>query len=102
MHLIEGLKITVSADELRSHLQNKAEFHAEKAAFYGEQVAALRKEVLPSGQSNDPVSSLQGSERQHRAKWAYFSFLASHVIPGEEYLLSERDLEAVEIFQRYL
>lgn len=100
--MIEGLKISVPSDELKAHLQDRSDYHDERASFYKHQVRNLTEGgVDRSGATLDPVSSLEQQEKQHRNKQAFFKFLANHIIPKEDYLLTERELEAIEIFSRY-
>jgi hypothetical protein len=100
--MIEGLKIEISSAELTDHISARAEFHEGKAAFYDEQVSALKAGGVGAiAQSNDPVSSLQGSARQHMERSAFFRFMAEHLIPDETYRLDESDLGRLEIVSRY-
>ena len=100
--MIEGLKVSVSSDELKAHLQNRSIHHSGRASFYKQQVKHLTEGgVDRSGATMDPVSSLEQQEKKHKEKQAFFKFLADHIIPVEDYLLTERDLEAIEIFSRY-
>jgi hypothetical protein len=101
--MIEGLKIDVSADELTSHLNERVEYHKAKREFYEKQVQGLRDGGVGQGmQSNDPVSSLQGSAKSHGDREGLFRFLADHVVTDETYRLSEQDLTRLEIIGRYL
>lgn len=100
--MIEGLKIKISSDELRKHLQARANHHLEKVTFYNGQVSALHDSGLQTSMtSNDPVGSLKHSAKDHQDKFALFTFLADHIIPDEEYLLSENDLSRIELAARY-
>jgi hypothetical protein len=57
--------------------------------------------VRPEGLSNDPVSSLERSAKDHQEKAALSSFMAEHIIPDEEYILDEKDLACIELVSRY-
>lgn len=100
--MIEGLKIDVSSTELEEHLSKRVEYHTERAEFYGLQVQNLKAGgVGILAQSNDPVSSLEGSEKSHQDKAAFYRFMKDHVIPDETYRLTEQDLVRLEIVSRY-
>jgi hypothetical protein len=100
--MIEGLKIKVSSAELKSHIETRAAYHQERAVWYEGQVVNLRSGgVRPEAVSNDPASSLERSAKDHKEKAALFSFMADHIIPNEEYILSENDLSRIELVSRY-
>jgi len=100
--MIEGLKIKITSDELRKHLQERSKYHLDKVTFYNGQVTALQDSGLSSNMtSNDPVGSLKSSAEKHQDKFALFTFMAEHVIPNEEYILSENDLSRIELASRY-
>ena len=100
--MIEGLKIDIEADELKAHLDSRAEYHEGKAKFYGEQVASLKAGGVGAvAQSNDPVSSLQSSAKQHKDRAGFYRFMSEHIILGETYRLDESDLGRLEIVARY-
>lgn len=100
--MITGLQVEFSVEELRAHLMGRADHHRDKAKFYANQVVALSEgmEANP-GASNDPISSLRHSQREHESKAAFFTVLAEHLIDGETYRLSESDLTRTEIFARF-
>jgi hypothetical protein len=100
--MIEGLKIEIPTEELRQHIEGRSEHHRDKAEWYGGQVRSLRAGGLAESHvSNDPVSSLERSELNHRDKAAFFAFLADHLIEGETYRLTEDDLARLEFISRY-
>lgn len=97
MNLIEGFKIDVPGQELKHHLMDRATYHSDKGQEYAEQARGVAALQAPSGASNDPVSSLQQSARQHSDKANLFLFMANHVLTDATYRLSERDLAYTEI-----
>lgn len=100
--MIEGLKIQIGSDELKKHLEARAEYHSQKVEFYKGQVKSLSDGgVGRTFHSNDPVGSLQGSVKEHANKMAYFKFMAEHLVPSEMYRISEHDLQQLEIYERY-
>lgn len=101
--MIDGLKIDVTSLELADQLNRRAEFHAEKIKWCARQVEALEGGGLEHhAVTNDPIHSLENNKRNHENRYAYFRFMAEHVIPGETYRLSESDLTRLEILSRYL
>ena len=99
--MITGLCIDVSAKELKEHLAARASHHEKKAKWYREQTVALTKGGVESGHSNDPVRTLQESERLHQEKAAYFRFMERHLVKNETYRLSQQDLGQIELSSRY-
>lgn len=99
--MINGLCIDVSAKELREHLAARADYHEKKAKWYRGQAIALNKGTVSTGISNDPVRSLEGSERQHREKAAFFRFMELHIVKNETYRLSQDDLGQIELASHY-
>lgn len=99
--MIDGFKIDVTSDELIGHLRERAEYHSARARAYGEQSSKVTEfQVEDGGQmsySNNPASSLSQSAENHRKKSAYYEFLADHVVAGETYRLSDRDLDLLGI-----
>jgi hypothetical protein len=100
--MIEGLKIELKSAELVGHIKKRAEYHKTKAEWYAKQVGELHKGGVESSyNSNDPVRSLQASEKDHTEKSALFLFLAEHIVPNEVYRLTESDLSRLELVSRY-
>jgi hypothetical protein len=102
--MIEGLKIDVPSEELVDHLTMRGDYHREKRAFYERQAQQLIDGGIRenAGVSNDPTSTLQASAKQHGAKFAFFAFLADHVVADETYRLSEQDMTRLELVDRYI
>ena len=100
--MIEGLKIKVTSQEIKEQLESRSKYHKERAKWYETQVSSLRSGgVRLEAVSNDPVTSLESSAKHHKEKAAFFSFMAEHIIPNEEYFLSENDLLRIEIVSRF-
>ncbi len=100
--MIEGLKIKISGIELSKHLNDRAAHHRTKRDWYKDQVISLRAGGLAeSAVTNDPINSLERSRDQHEQKATFFAFMADHLELTEDYQLTERDLEQIEIFSRY-
>ena len=100
---VEGIKISMSTQELRTHLQVRIEQHKEKAAFYVDQVKRLRENGVAVNEhvSNDPTRSLQNSAEEHLGRAGLFGVLAEHLIPNETYILGDHDLTRLELISRH-
>jgi hypothetical protein len=100
--VIQGVQIELTTEQLRDHIAARAEHHRGRAAWYGAQVRQLHAGgVREQRVSNDPVSSLEGSQEEHQRKAALFAFLAEHLIPDETYRLSEHDFTRLEFVDRW-
>ena len=101
--IVEGLKIQISSADLKKHLLDRSRYHKDKVTSYRDQVVKLNKiqEANPL-QSNNPIQSLESSAKSHQQKAAYFSFLATYMIPNATYQLTHHELESLEIFIHYM
>ena len=100
--MIEGIKIDIESEELKTHLLDKVKFHQDKTVHYETQVSALEKDKADlAGGSNNPVSSLQESAKKHKAVGEFFQFMADHIVPNETYRLQADDLRRLEIVSYY-
>lgn len=101
--MIEGLRIEIKSAELATHLQMRATYHLERAKWYSGQVEALRSGGLrPEAVTNDPLSSLERSMKEHQERAAFFLFMADHLVPDETYRLTESDIGRLEFVARYV
>ncbi len=109
--MITGLHIELSSEELKQHIQERADHHKKRAEWYSQQAAQLQEGQEPRqpdpdedhhSRSYDPLQGLLTKVNEHRYKMVFFRFLADHIIPNEKYRLSESDLARLEIFSRYL
>lgn len=103
--MIEGIKIDMTTDELRKHVEERAAFHGKKADWYASRAADLQGGIAEHGNlsnhSNDPVSSLVNSSKTHQERATFFKVIADHLVPDETYRLSQQDLAQLELFSRY-
>lgn len=99
--MIDGLKIDVTAEELEGHLRERSEYHAGRSVAYKSQAVGVQEiqeeDGGPASYSNSPSRSLSESAENHRKKSAYYLFLADHIVRGETYRLTERDLGEIGI-----
>ena len=99
--MIEGLFIELASSELKQHLAERAKYHKDRSKWYAEQIATLRAGLQASNISNNPIDSLERSAKRHKERFAYFTFMAEHLIPDETYRLSENDLNRIELVDAY-
>jgi hypothetical protein len=102
--MIEGLKVTVAATELRELCIKQADFHRRRAAFYEEKEKALegvpRQQAGYSGQ--DPLQQMQAKRSEHENAVRELVFIGDHLKDGEEYLLAANDLQRLGIVRRHV
>jgi hypothetical protein len=95
MSFVEGFKLTVSGDEMRSHLESRSAWHAERARYYEEQKAQF--ETAPTREmTEDPVKNLKVAGDRHKQKSEVFAFYAKHVDLEARYRLSDHELQQLE------
>lgn len=101
--MIEGLKVTIEADELKTLCEARAKFHDERARFYEQQ-----KEALPdidaavptfSNVSKRPQDMMEERILSHKAESAELRFIAAH-LKCDSYLLDRNDLHRLGIVAR--
>lgn len=102
--MIEGLKVTVKAAELRELCIKQADFHRQKAAFYADKVQALAG--IPSNAAQgysgqDPKQQMQAKLDEHENATRELVFIGDHLKEGEEYLLAATDLARLGIVRRH-
>src|ERR1700704_3567383 len=101
--MIDGLKIELKSDELKTTIQSRADHHKAKVKFYEEQVVALQEQGVSQAHiTNDPITGLKNSAQEHRKQYAFFSFVADHIIPNEIYRIDEYGLTRLELTAKYL
>ena len=98
--MIEGLKVSVPAAELRDLCIKQADFHRERAGFYGDKVKAL--EGVPSNAAQDysgqdPKQQMHAKLVEHENATRELVFIGDHLKATEEYLLTTTDLQRLGI-----
>ena len=86
--MIEGLRIQMTSDELAARLAERAAWNEATALDYEEQ---LRRRPAERQYQRVPDHVLQYGAMQHRARATTLRLLLAHLVPGETYLLDERD-----------
>ena len=102
--VIEGLKVTVSGQEVAQLATKQAEFHAARAAFYAKQIELYAgvQEGSPGIQytsHQDPKAAAQQKHTEHQEKVDHLSFIAAHIKPEAEYLLDNAALSTLGVFK---
>lgn len=93
--MIEGLKVTVTAEELRGLCEARAKHHRERAQAYAEQVAgfdAAQLETRHHLSGKNPREVLRDKQREHWEDASELKFIGGHLKGGEEYRLDREDL----------
>ena len=97
--MIEGLHFDVPFEEMKKRLLIKVTHHLGRADWYRARVSDL-KAGSPNIDHNvtggNPVSQLESRAETHQNRAEFFTFMADHLIKGETYRLSERDLITLE------
>jgi hypothetical protein len=92
--MIEGLKVTVNANELRELCMAQASFHRDRATTYAENLKNLEDAEIEGMQysGGDPKKALRDKQTQHENSANELRFIADHLKAGEEYLLDQAAL----------
>lgn len=99
--LIEGLKVTVSGQELRDLCSRQAEFHEGRAKVYAEQHKSLEGAQVESMHysGGDPKKAIQDKQSEHENKHRELTFIAEHVKLDAEYLLDRSALAEIGVIR---
>lgn len=97
--MIEGLKVTVAAAELRDLCLKQAEFHDARRATYAENVKNLVDAEIEgmNYSGGDPKKALRDKESQHANSADELRFIAGHLDLSESYLLDDAALRKLGI-----
>lgn len=97
--MIDGIRIQVTAQEMRSLLSARADHHEERAAFYKAEAERFEANKVESMNytNGDPTRQLKEKHAEHEGLVPYFRFCAEHVPMGEAYELDEEDLRTLGI-----
>lgn len=99
--MIEGLKVTVEATELRALCIARGQYHMDRSAVYENQLKNMEQaEIEGMNYSNgDPKKVMREKIDDHIAQANELEFIADHLKEGEEYLLERDDLVKLGISQ---
>lgn len=114
--MIEGLRLRVTSDELRSHMIARAQYHRSRAdtkegelpkleealrTISHQPQSALISNMSKGSYGFDPESqldSLKADIQSHRNHTAAFEWMAGHLF-AEDYNLQESDLKRLQILK---
>ena len=97
--MIEGLHFDIPFEEMKERLLIKVNHHINRAAWYHDRVRDLKAgspDIDLKVTGGNPVSQLESRVETHQNRAEFFTFMADHLIKGETYRLSERDLITLE------
>jgi len=102
--MIEGVVFEFTSDELIKHCQERAEHHEKKSAFHAKRAETAEDEVTdPSMISNKTVQSQKAEclriSMHHQSMAKMYKVYADHIIKGEKYRLTMRDLGELELIK---
>ena len=111
---IQGLRLSMTSDEMKKTMEERIKFHQEKADWVNGEIKRLEPEVEKfrgeaqamgkTGRSNNVSGALNNFKSEfarHTDKVTLFRFMADHVIPNETYILEEADLRKLEVLPQY-
>lgn len=94
--MIEGLRLTMTGEELRKRLQERVKEHERRAAWYK---AEAKREPNPNDDDDFglPEHMCEHEEQRHGWRAEVLAYIREHVEGGEVYRLTANDLEFGEI-----
>ena len=111
---IQGLKLSMTSDELKTTMLKRIEYHQEKADWLGTEMKRLGPELAKFADDAQAQGKFGTSNRiggvednfkaefaRHTDKVTLFRFMAEHVIPNETYILDENDLRKLEVLPNW-
>ena len=103
--MIEGLKLDVRAEELKTRIGARIAEHQARVDAYARQLKRLA-DIEPEPDDDDVVSEIRGGgsprsaverkHQQHSERVSLLTFLRDHLVEGEVYRLSQEDLRFAE------
>ena len=94
--MIEGLKVTISGEELHKLCLSRAEYHAKRAKDYEATLATLESLNVPNT-SNRPGDDAKNKIEHHKSLAAELEFIGRHIAMEERFLLDASDLHKLGI-----
>lgn len=94
--MIDGLRLTMTGEELRKRLQERVKDHERQAAWYK---AEAKREPDPKDEYDVvlPEHMCEHEEQRHGWRAEVLAYIREHVEGGEVYRLTANDLEFGEI-----
>ena len=108
--MIEGLQVDVKSAELKKILEERLDYHANKAKTYAKAAADLRQSVkaieddMSVGKVSgaNPAQNLEQQAKTHTDSVNYYTFMLDHVITDDIYRLGQEDLRRLGVTVQYL
>ena len=94
--MIEGLKLTMSGDELRTLLEQGMRRHDEEADRWTRETLRTTEDETEEAPLL-PHHMCEHEAERHAWRASVLAFIRDHVVPGETYRLSAADLEYGEL-----
>lgn len=100
--MIEGLKVTIAGDELRTLCYERADRCQSQADKADDQAGSIERDALgATGYTNgDPVRALRDLKERYAAEAKELRFIGDHIDIDEEYYLQRADLAYLGIVSR--
>ena len=97
--MIDGLKLTIPGEELRTLMEAQIQYHEQSAARW------TREQERTSADETDDAPLLPDHLCEHEADWhgwraEVLAFIRDHIEAGETYRLAATDLECGELLPR--
>lgn len=107
--MIAGLQVDVKSAELKKILEERLDYHVEKAKTYTTAATNLRKsmkdieEDMSVGKvsSGNPAANLEQQAKTHTDSSHYYKFMLEHVIQDDVYRLGQDDLRRLGVSAQY-
>jgi hypothetical protein len=96
--MIEGLKVRMTTEDLRSRLAARIAWHRRAAAAFE---AEWRRPDVDREDPMMPEHMLEHEMREHREQADLLEMLRDHVVPGEIYQLGEMDLRFADLVPEF-
>lgn len=92
--MIEGLKVTVSGEELKQMCMSWAAHHSSRVAKYRDQIDQMKTAQIEgmAYTNGDPIKAVEDRMLTHMSESHELLFIAEHLKLTEEYVLGREDL----------
>lgn len=118
---IEGIKLSITSAELKKLCEQRVEYHSKRAEQQAERLKKLEptfKEIEQEDEESaneaahgfkyassnapgdeDPLAKIRRRFKHHRDRATVFRFMAEHVVVNETYVMTESDLQKLEVIK---
>ena len=111
---IQGLKLSMTSEELKKTCGDRIKYHQEKADWLGKELKRLEPELEKFADDAQAQGKFSNSNRvgsafdnfkaefaRHTDRVTLFKFMSEHIIPNETYILDENDLRKLEVLPNW-